>query len=94
MSLVSRGWHYIRDGGEAESLYNLASDPGESLNVLRTPQDLSELLNDFRRSILRVLTHDPAMPGAEADRVKRYRRRLEALVESRSPSDLPTSAEP
>ena len=41
MSLVSGGWHYIRDGGDAEWLYNLADDPGETLNRLQTPQDLT-----------------------------------------------------
>ena len=87
MSLVSGGWHYIRDGGDAEWLYNLADDPGETLNRLQTPQDLTPLVNDFRRSILRVLTNDPAISGAEADHVKRYRRRLEAVVGPRPPAD-------
>jgi arylsulfatase A-like enzyme len=94
MSLVSRGWHYIRDGGDAEWLYNLADDPGETLNRLQTPEDLTPLVNEFRRSILRVLTQEPAIAGAEADYLKRYRRRLEAVVGPRPPGDLPISTGP
>ena len=89
MSLVTKGWHYIRDGAGVEGLYNLARDPEESFNLLRASRDFSTMLSGFRRAILEVLARDPVAFGTEEDYLKRYRRRLEAVVQARYPSDDP-----
>ncbi len=94
MSLMSKGWHYIRDGGGVEGLFDLATDPGESINVLRTSRDFSAPLSGFRQAILRVLTDDPVAPGTEEDYLKRYRRRLQAIVQTRPPADDSKPTEP
>jgi arylsulfatase A-like enzyme len=94
MSLVTKGWHYLRDGTGAEGLYDLVNDPRESLNVLRTSEQPSIMLSGFRKAILRVLTDDPVTIGAEEDYVKNYRRSLEALVRTRQPLDDARAAVP
>ena len=94
MSLVTKGWHYIRDGAGAEGLYDLARDPGELFNLLRASRDFSTMLSGFRRAILQVLAHDPVAFGTEEDYLKKYRRRLEAVVQARYPSDDPNPTDP
>jgi arylsulfatase A-like enzyme len=93
MSLLTRGWHYIRDGTGAEGLYDLVKDPRESLNVLRTSRDPSAQLSGFRRALLRMLTDDPVTVGKESDHLRKYRRSLEALIRAPNSSDDPRSAQ-
>jgi len=79
MSQVASGWHYVRDGTGAEALYNLAVDPTESRNLVKSP-DSSRAVAAFRRSLLSVLTEGPALNGTEPEYLRRYRRRLEAVT--------------
>jgi arylsulfatase A-like enzyme len=80
MSLLTDGWHYIRDGTGAEALYDLKKDPRESLNAIRTAQDPVALVSGFRRSLLRTFTDGPVSPERESEFVKKFRRSLEFLV--------------
>ena len=80
MSLLTDGWHYIRDGTGAEALYDLKKDPRESLNAVRSAQDPVALVSGFRRSLLRTFTDDPVSPERESEFVKKFRRSLEFLV--------------
>jgi arylsulfatase A-like enzyme len=94
MSMVAKGWHYIRDGTGVEGLYDLAQDPGESHNVLQTSRDSSTRLNDFRRRILEELTRDAIANRTEQAYLKRFRVRLKAIVGPHPPSDDPKAAGP
>jgi arylsulfatase A-like enzyme len=94
MSLMTKGWHYIRDGAGAEGLFDLATDPGESFNLLRTSRDFSALLGGFRQALFQALTQDPVASGTEEDYLKRYRSKLQAIIQARTRSDDPITTEP
>lgn len=83
MSLVTRGWHYIRDGTAAEALFNLTDDPRESRNLLRSLPDPSLRLGEFRRAVLNALTEEPADPAAESAEVRKFRKSLERSLQPR-----------
>ena len=93
MSLVTRGWHSSATR-RAEGLFDLRQIRESAANVLRTSRDFSTTLGGFRRAILHVLTHDPVTSGTVEEYLKRYRRRLEAIVQARPPSDDPRPTEP
>ena len=81
MSLVTDGWHYLRDGTGAEALFDLKDDPRESLNRLRTLPDAAAHVSRFRRSILQLLTDDPVSPAQENVDLKKFRKSLEYQVQ-------------
>jgi arylsulfatase A-like enzyme len=84
MSLVAEGHHYLRDGAEAETLFDLESDPFERHDLRGTPHG-ERAVATFRRKLLEVLSESPGSLEAEAAYLERYRRGLKALVEERSP---------
>jgi arylsulfatase A-like enzyme len=96
MSLVTRGWHYLRDGTGAEALFDLKDDPGESLNQLRILPDAPARLSGYRQSILQALNDKPKTPATERIDVSKFRKSLERLVQSYSLTDrsepVPSSA--
>jgi arylsulfatase A-like enzyme len=94
MSLVTNGWHYLRDGKGAEALFNLHQDPRESHNLLRTLPDPAAQLSGFRRSVFDVLNDEPVDPATESVEVKRFRQSLERLLQPRLLSGSPTTIEP
>jgi arylsulfatase A-like enzyme len=83
MSLVAEGHHYLRDGAEAETLYDLESDPFERHDLRGTPHG-EQAVATFRRKLLEVLIENPGSLEAEAAYLERYRQGLKALVEERS----------
>jgi hypothetical protein len=51
-------------------------------------------MSGFRRAILQVLARDPVAIGTEEDYLKKYRRRLEAVVQAGYSSDDPNPTVP
>jgi arylsulfatase A-like enzyme len=79
MSIVASDHHYIRDGTGRERLYNLMSDPFETVNLLKSAGRKADVV-PFRRMLLKVLTENPGSAAVERGYLERYRRSLEAAV--------------
>ncbi len=79
MSIVASDHHYIRDGTGGERLYNLMSDPYESVDLLKFAGRQAEVV-PFRRMLLKILTENPGSVAVERGYLDRYRRSLEDLV--------------
>jgi arylsulfatase A-like enzyme len=79
MSLVAAGRHYVRHGTGAEQLYDLSSDPFETVNLMNSPEG-SRSVGAFRRMLKKVLTDNPGSIEAEKAYVKPYRQWLESLA--------------
>ena len=58
-SLVDSHWHYIRDGDGAEELYAYRTDPGELINLAKSPAQRAIIVS-MRRALARM------PPGYEA----------------------------
>lgn len=84
MSLVAEGYHYLRDGAEAETLYDLESDPFERHDLSGTSRG-EQAVAAFRRKLLEVLLESPGSVEAEAAYLDRYRQGLKALIQEQSP---------
>jgi arylsulfatase A-like enzyme len=91
MSLVASGWHYIRDGVGPEQLYDLRRDPSE-LRDLAGFAEVNPVLEDFRRTLLEVLTDDVGSAEVENAYLARYRRLLKSEVPASSQPPGPMSA--
>jgi arylsulfatase A-like enzyme len=91
MSLMTSGWHYIRDGAGVEQIYDLSRDMGELNNLAETAETKKEL-GIFLRSLLDVLTDNPGSAEVETAYLKRYRQRLKSQIEAMTPPpELTTS---
>jgi arylsulfatase A-like enzyme len=84
MSLVASGHHYIRNGLEAEMLFNLTLDPFERVNLMDS-SDGRQVVGDFRRTLLEVLTENTGSTEVEKAYLDSYRRRLQALIPESPP---------
>jgi arylsulfatase A-like enzyme len=84
MSLVASSHHYVRDGLGAEMLFNLAKDPFERVNLMDS-SDGGQVVRDFRRTLLGVLTDNTGSTDVEEAYLDSYRRGLEALIPKNSP---------
>jgi arylsulfatase A-like enzyme len=93
MSLVSSGYHAIRDATGAESVYNLARDPLEQENIKNQAQG-SEALREFRASLLRLFARDPIPAGPAAPIPSYYKMTVEAAVYGRPLSNVPLPVGP
>ena len=91
MSLVARGRHYIRDGFGSEQLYDLALDPFETVNLMGSAEG-KQVVGDFRRMLLDVLTRNPGSTEAEDAYLAAYRTWLRSIVENGPPAGEPVSA--
>ena len=60
MSLMSPGWHYIRDGTGPEQIYDLSRDMGEQTNLIGSAEGKKEV-GIFRRMLLDMLTEQPRL---------------------------------
>ena len=91
MSLVTSGWHYLRDGTGAEQLYDLSRDPFETINLIG-PTEGNPVVRVFRKRLLELLTDNPASIEVENAYLKTYRQTLASLVEESSAPPQPISA--
>ena len=80
MSLVTQDHHYIRDGLGKEQLFNLSIDPFEKIDLSNTYQR-QEQLGRCRRLLLDFLKDNPASVEVENAYLKRYKNRLEAILD-------------
>ncbi len=79
MSLVSAGYHYIRDGLGAEELFDLTIDRAETVNLIAGGRG-SQLVRPLRQSLLDVLDANPGAIQSENAYLKAYRQWLRSLV--------------
>jgi arylsulfatase A-like enzyme len=85
MSLVADGQHYIRNGLDAERLFDLTEDPFETTDLIRSGM-AAQRLQVFRKTLLNFLTDNPASAEVENAYLKRYRERLKAAVSGPHPT--------
>ena len=81
---MASGHHYVRDGIGAEMLYDLTKDPFERVNLMGSSYG-DQMVRDFRRALLEVLTDNPGSTEVEEAYLDSYRRGLEALIQENSP---------
>jgi arylsulfatase A-like enzyme len=81
MSLVSPGWHYIRDVVGPEQLYDLIRDSSE-LHNLAVTSEADPVLDVFRRTLVDVLTKEAGSTEVENLYLARYRRLLQSEVQA------------
>ena len=88
MSIVSSGFHYIRNGVGDEQLYNIIKDPFEKLDVLRSGDQRGRVI-PFRRKLLEVLNENHGSVEVERGYLQGFRRSLAGLVnqDSRTVAD-------
>jgi hypothetical protein len=91
MSLMTPGWHYLRDGTGPEQIYDLSRDMGELENLVGSARGQNEL-GAFRRMLLDTLTDSPGSTEVENAYLKPYRQQLESLVRATSAAPKPTTA--
>jgi arylsulfatase A-like enzyme len=91
MALVTPGWHYIRDVVGPEQLYDLIGDSSELHNLIGPPE-FNPVLDEFRRTLLEVLTDDHGTPEIENMYLTRYRRSLQSQVEASTPPLIPMAS--
>ena len=84
MSVVASGAHYLRDSLGEERLYNLKLDPGEQIDLMRTPEG-PHRVDNFRKMLLGVLTDYPASAEVENSYLKPFRERLKELAKTPGP---------
>ena len=82
MSVVDRGYHYIRNGAGVERLYDFRTDPFEQVNLAETPSG-NDKLPVFRRKLLDVLSDGPGAVEVEKAYLADFRKRVEQLVPQR-----------
>ncbi len=76
---MAQGHHYIRDGKDAELLFDLNTDPFEMINLLdRTDGELKAA--GFRQMLLEFLTANPASEEIENAYRNRFTQRLRSQV--------------
>jgi arylsulfatase A-like enzyme len=92
MSLVALGRHYVRDGTGAEQLYDLGRDPYETVDLKSHPES-GEVVNLFRRMLLKVLNENPGSIEVENAYLKPYRQSLKFLVDEISEARPQISAQ-
>jgi hypothetical protein len=78
MSLMSPGWHYLRDGAGREELY-FSRDVGEQTNLAGSAEGQQEVAI-YRRMLLDMLTDTPGSNEVENAYLKTFQQRLESLV--------------
>jgi arylsulfatase A-like enzyme len=91
MSLVSPGWHYIRDVVGPEQLYDLIRDSSELHNLVATPE-ADPVLDVFRRALVDVLTKDVGSTEVENLYLERYRRLLQSEVQTNTQPLVPMAS--
>jgi arylsulfatase A-like enzyme len=91
MSLISQGWHYIRDGAGPEQLYDLTKDMGELKNLANSADGKMEL-QTFRRLLLDTLSDNAGSVEVEKAYLKPYRQQLKSLVQASSTTAKLTTA--
>jgi hypothetical protein len=84
MSLVADGQHYIRNGQDAERLFDLTADPFELDDMMRRP-DAGQRVQVFRKRLLDFLNDNRASTEVETAYLKFFRERLEAAVRITGP---------
>jgi arylsulfatase A-like enzyme len=82
VSLLTRGWHYIRDGSGAEALFDLANDSVEASNAFTDDLHRAGSPDRFRRAVLSVLKDTGWTGSVVPDYLKRIRRALAARLEA------------
>ena len=85
MSLVARDHHYIRDGLDAERLFDLAFDPFEMKNLI-DQADGKQKVKVFRQMLLDFLADNQGSVEIEEAYLKRFKDRLRAQVKTAEPS--------
>jgi hypothetical protein len=83
VSIVSRNYHYIRDGVGSERLYDLIRDPVDRFN-LAASADRKDEVETFRTMLLKVLNDNPGSAEVERAYLDDFRRSLEVQVRSGS----------
>jgi arylsulfatase A-like enzyme len=80
MSLVAAGRHYCRDGFGSEELYDLSSDPVETVNLIDTAEG-RRVAPTFRKMLLSELNASPGSTEVEHAYLGAYRQLLKSAVE-------------
>jgi arylsulfatase A-like enzyme len=91
MSLVAQGRHYIRDALGSEQLYDLRSDPFESVNLMDSVEG-KEAARDFRRELLDELNDNPGSTEVENAYLRSYKQSLKFVAEASPAPREPISA--
>jgi arylsulfatase A-like enzyme len=79
MSLVASGRQFVRDGTGTEWLYDLTSDPFESVNLLDS-NDGRKIAGALRKRLLDALTESPGSVEVENAYLKTFRQWLRSLA--------------
>ncbi len=79
MSIVSSGFHYIRNGAGDEQLYNIIKDPFEMSDVLKSADQRGQVI-PFRRKLLEVLNENRGSVEVERGYLQGLRRSLATIV--------------
>jgi arylsulfatase A-like enzyme len=79
MSLVALGRHYIRDSTGSERIYDLGRDPFETVNLTGSAQG-DQVVDTFRRMLLKLLTDNPGSIEVENAYLRPYRQWLRSVV--------------
>jgi arylsulfatase A-like enzyme len=79
MSVVTPRYHYVRDGGGNELLYDLNVDHYERNNLLNSAERKREV-EPLRRMLLKVLTENAGAAEVERDYLGAFRRSLELTI--------------